>query len=242
MSILFRTQKCLTILQLTRAWGLELAKGGGEPEQHVHDLTHILLQDIVNGHLDDSGPFWNGRRSGVGFITANYKVGFIEGRYFLGLATSELTKNWVLHYVVVMKEAVLDFACRHEIPPPSWWTDGTSVSTDAGVATKGTHSIAASPIPAPTHSARPRGRRPKKLDQVKEAIREDIRLGQKTPDGLRDMLEKDLAAGYGVSRDTARRARDAVLSEMPRGAQGRRQGRTGRARAGHLVGKFNSRH
>ena len=62
---------------LTRAWGLELAKGGGEPEQHVHDLTHILLQDIVNGHLDDSGPFWNGRRSGVGFITANYKVGFI---------------------------------------------------------------------------------------------------------------------------------------------------------------------
>ncbi len=242
MSILFRTQKCLTILQLTRAWGLELAKGGGEPGQHVHDLTHILLQDIVNGHLDDSGPFWNGRRSGVGFITANYKVGFNEGRYFLGLATSELTKNWVLHYVVVMKEAVLDFACRHEIPPPSWWTDGTSVSTDAGVTTKGTHSIAASPIPAPTHSARPRGRRPKKLDQVKEAIREDIRLGQKTPDGLRDMLEKDLAAGYGVSRDTARRARDAVLSEMPRGAQGRRQGRTGRARAGHLVGKFNSRH
>jgi hypothetical protein len=43
MSILFRTQKCLTILQLTRAWGLEIAKGGGEPEQHVHDLTHILV-------------------------------------------------------------------------------------------------------------------------------------------------------------------------------------------------------
>src|SRR5262249_51641318 len=77
-----------------------------------------------------------------------------------------------LHRILIMKEAVLDFAKRREIPPPSWWTD---VSTDAGVTTKGTHSIAASPIPAPTHSAGPRGRRPKKLDQVKEAMREDIR-------------------------------------------------------------------
>ena len=37
--------------------------------------------------------------------------------------------------IVIMKEAVLDFAKRREIPPPSWWTDGTSVSTDAGVTT-----------------------------------------------------------------------------------------------------------
>jgi hypothetical protein len=214
MSILFRTQKCLTIFQLTRAWGSELAKGGGEAEQHVHDLTRILMQDIVNGHLDDSGPFWNGRRSGVGCITANYKVGFIEGRYLLELATSELTKNWILHYVVVMKEAVLDFASRHEIPPPSWWTDG-SVSPQAGVTTKDSRSIAASPIQAPTRSARLRGRQAKKLNQVKETMREDVRLGRETPDGLRDMLEKDLAANYSVSRDTARKARDAVLSEMP---------------------------
>jgi hypothetical protein len=35
-------------------------------------------------------------------------------------------------------------------------------------------------------------------------MREDIRRGQKSPHGLRDMLEKDLAASYGVSRDTCR--------------------------------------
>jgi len=127
MSILFRSQKCLTIFQLTRAWGLELAKGGGEPEQLVHDLTHILMQDIVNGHLDDSGPLWEGRRSGVGCITPDYKVGLIEGHHLLGLAKSELTRNWALHNVLVMKEAVLDFASRREIPPPSWWTDGHSI-------------------------------------------------------------------------------------------------------------------
>jgi hypothetical protein len=97
------------------------------------------------------------------------------------------------------------------------------------VTMKGSPSIAASPIQAPTHSARLRGRKAKKLDQVKETMREDVRLGRETPDGLRNMLEKDLAAKYGVSRDTARKARDAVLSELPTGAAGRRQGRTGRA-------------
>ena len=43
---------------------------------------------------------------------------------------------------------------------------------------------------------------------------EEIRLGRRTPNGLKNMLEKDLMTGYGVSRDTARKARDAVLSEM----------------------------
>jgi|SRR6516164_5096051 len=227
MSILFRSQKCLTIFQLTRAWGLELAKGGGEPEQLVHDLTHILMQDIVNGHLDDSGPLWEGRRSGVGCITPDYKVGLIEGHHLLGLAKSELTRNWALHNVLVMKEAVLDFAKRRGIPPPSWWTDRTSVSTDAGVTTNGAHSIAASPTATPTRSARRLGRRPKKLDQVKEAMREHIRLRQKTAESLRDMLEKELAAGYRVSRETARKARHAVLSEISPEGPKRPQGGAG---------------
>ena len=43
---------------------------------------------------------------------------------------------------------------------------------------------------------------------------EDIQLGRQTPNRLKNMLEKDLVASYGVSRDTARKARDAVLSEM----------------------------
>jgi hypothetical protein len=222
MSILFRNQKCLTIFRLTRAWGSELAEGGGEPEQHVHDLTDILMQDIVNGHLDDSGPFWDDRRLGVGCIREDYKVAPIEGSRLRELAKSELT----LHYVVVTKEAVLDFASRHEIPPPSWWTELTSVSTDAGVTTNGAHSIAASPA-TPTRSARRRGPKAKKLNQVKAAMSEDIRRGLKTPDELREMLEKDLVAGYGVSRETARKARDAVLSEISPEGPKRPQGGAG---------------
>jgi hypothetical protein len=120
-----------------------------------------------------------------------------------------------------MKDAALDFARRHELPPPSWWTDGTDAPTDAGVTAKDAHSVPAPPTPAPTHLARPRGRKPKRLDQVKQAMREDLRRGRLRADALRDMLEKNLADRYGVSRDTARKARDAVVSEMlPGGGAG----------------------
>ena len=53
---------------------------------------------------------------------------------------------------------------------------------------------------------------------------EDIRRGRQSPNGLKNMLEKDLVASYGVSRDTARKARDAVLSErLPAAAPDRKQ-------------------
>jgi hypothetical protein len=61
---------------------------------------------------------------------------------------------------------------------------------------------------------RKRGRKPKKLERAKEAMRGDILKGQQTSDGLQNMLEKKLAETYGVSRDTARKARTAVLSEF----------------------------
>jgi hypothetical protein len=215
MSILYRTRERLTVFELTRAWGLELAKGLADPEQHVRDLTRILRQDIVNGHFDNSGPLRNGERLGVGVIMSDYKIGLIDGHYLLGPVKSELMRDWCLHYVVVTKEAALDFAKHRKIPPPSWWTEGPSVSIDSDVTTTGTHLLAASPVPTPTHSATPRGRRPKKLDRVKEAMREDIRLGQLTAVALRDMTEENLAFRYHVSRDTARKARDAVLSQMP---------------------------
>jgi hypothetical protein len=209
--IVFRTKEWLSLPQLVDAWGPELAKVGEEPNRSQTALEHVLLEDIINGRLDYTGQLEAGRKRGL-HLEFGGRAHFVEGHE---IRTFMADPSFSLHRILIMKEAVLDFAKRREIPPPSWWTDGIGVSTDASVITKGTHSIAASPTPAPTHSATPRGRRPKKLDQVKEAMREDILRGQKTPDGLGDMLEKDLAAGYGVSRDTARRARNAILSKMP---------------------------
>jgi hypothetical protein len=59
---------------------------------------------------------------------------------------------------------------------------------------------------------RRRGRKAFKLEQTKEKMKRDLLEGRKTADELSAMLEKDLVFSYGVSRDTARKARDVVLS------------------------------
>jgi hypothetical protein len=61
---------------------------------------------------------------------------------------------------------------------------------------------------------RKRGRRPRKLEKAKQAMCDDIRSGRQTVDGLNQMLEKQLAGRYDVSRDTARKARTAAVSEF----------------------------
>jgi DNA-binding GntR family transcriptional regulator len=45
-------------------------------------------------------------------------------------------------------------------------------------------------------------------------MRNDIQQGRRTVAELKNMLEKNLSANYGVSRDTARKARRGVLSEF----------------------------
>ena len=45
-------------------------------------------------------------------------------------------------------------------------------------------------------------------------MRNDIQHGRHTVAELENMLEKNLATNYGVSRDIARKARKAVLSEL----------------------------
>jgi DNA-binding GntR family transcriptional regulator len=45
-------------------------------------------------------------------------------------------------------------------------------------------------------------------------MRLDIQEGKQTPESLRDMLEKNLVEIYGFSRDTVRKARAEVLSEI----------------------------
>jgi hypothetical protein len=68
--------------------------------------------------------------------------------------------------------------------------------------------------PGADGSARRRGARPQKFEQTSGAMRDDLRQGRRTPAELKTMLEKNLAAAYGVSRDTARKARNAVLAEF----------------------------
>jgi hypothetical protein len=118
-----------------------------------------------------------------------------------------------------MKAAVLDFACRHKLSPPTWWREDSGVSSGATIT--GVDLGTTSPPSTRAAEARPRGRRPEKLEQVKAAMKRDIQEGRHTIEDLKSMRQKVLAARYDVSRETAVKARAAVESEMSAGNQHR---------------------
>src|SRR5262249_30287302 len=96
---------------------------------YEQDLRDILLEDIVNGRLDDSGPPRDdGQRMGLRLITPEYKPGFIKGPQLLEFLQTD--RSLVLHNVVILKEAVLDFAKGRELRPPSWWVDSASAPAE----------------------------------------------------------------------------------------------------------------
>lgn len=128
MSNLFRNKGALTVAQLARAWSSELVASGRNPEQCEHELIDVVLEEILNGRFDDSGPPREGRRLGLRLITGEWSAGFIEGRQLLDPIRSQYP--WVLTRVALTKEAVLDFAQRHQLPSPSWWVDSTGISPE----------------------------------------------------------------------------------------------------------------
>jgi hypothetical protein len=216
MSALFRNKGWLTVAQLVSSWAPELA-AKTNPARAEHDLMQVLIEDIVNGRLDDAGPLTDGRRLGLRIITPEGQAGFIEGHQVRDLIVPGGITSFVTNRLVVLKDAVLDFARRHELPPPSWWADAANESNS----TNDTATDAAAPIlgtvsqtPRAATRVRARGQRAKKLEQVKEAMRNDVRQGRHTLAELQGMLEKNMALTYGVSRDTARKAPNAILSEL----------------------------
>ena len=126
MSKLFRAKQGLTLAQLTRAWSSELVEPGEDAKQCEQDLIHILWEDILNGRLDNSGPLRDGRRLGLRGIGPDNRAHYVEGRQLLEYFRSG---PWILHHIIAVKEAVLDFATRHKLPPPSWWVQPLSTPT-----------------------------------------------------------------------------------------------------------------
>jgi hypothetical protein len=208
MSMLFRTQEWLTLDQLVRGWAGELPGAHSDPQRLEADLAHQLFQDIANGRLDETGPLVEGRRLGLRLVTPDFQAGFLEGKQVVDLLRSGWDAQRLGHRIVVMKEAALAFAKIRRLPPPSWWHD----TIDAPLAAPGNPAGAAAP--SNSVSTPKRGRRSVRLDKVKQSMLEDIEQKRLTVPNLETMLEKEMEARYSVSRDTARRARDAVLSEF----------------------------
>jgi hypothetical protein len=87
------------------------------------------MEDIVNGRLDNSGPLREDQQSGLWLITPEHKAAFMEGHQLRDLVPVNPENRWVLDYLLIMMEAVLDFARRRQLPPPSWWITGCDTST-----------------------------------------------------------------------------------------------------------------
>jgi hypothetical protein len=214
LSILFRTKKWLTIAELTGAWATELGRTEPNPSRLEHDLVRLLMGDIINGRLDNAGPLADGRRLGLRYITREYRSAFLEGHMVPDFIRFFGSVPALLHCIVVMKEAALDFARRHGLSPPSWWANAVASSdeTKNNMPPDGTAPI--SGAVSQKILARPGGRRPKERERVQEAMRDDIRQGRRTAAQLQVMLEKTMSSEYSTSRDTARKARKVVLSEL----------------------------
>jgi hypothetical protein len=88
-------------------------------------------------------------------------------------------------------------------------------------------------VPPARLEVRKRGRKPVKLEAVKREMRRDIEESRQTVASLRAMREKELQAYGGVSRDTGRKARAAILSEIA-GETMKRDIREGRRTADSL--------
>jgi Bacterial regulatory proteins, gntR family len=222
LSILFRTKTFLTLGELVPAWAAELEREGAARARVEEILKRTLLEDIVNGKLDHSGPEVEGGRLGLRFINDECKPGFIEGRKLEQLAISDhpMARFFVSSRLVLLKEAIIDFARRRRLPQPSWWAEESQATSDQNQTKERGRAIRSKPdtdqpMRTLTHlTARVRGRKPAKLERVKKAMRTDLREGRCNPATLGQMLEKELEQKYGASRDTVRKARNAVLSEI----------------------------
>jgi hypothetical protein len=218
VSILFRTKPWLTLHQLVHGWAGELPGAEKNPEGFEQNLIHLLFEDIANGGLDDAGPFVEEQRLGLRIITPDCQAGFLEGRQILNALRSGADADFLAHRIVVMKEAALAFAQRHNLPPPSWWQNDTTAlpttTPDDIIVTAASNSATAIEKPAKEEQPRSRGRKPKKFNRTKEAMRDDIQKGHLTPSRLEEMTEMELSANYVVCREIVRKARNEVLPEF----------------------------
>jgi hypothetical protein len=125
--LLDRAEGWLRLARLVPAWANELADATSSPSALEGDLWHYLHEDVINGLLDDSGPLINGSRLGLRFIDSSSRGVSVNGQLLFG--KMHLPFRGIGQRILVAREAVLDFARRHGMPPPSWWSDASRGET-----------------------------------------------------------------------------------------------------------------
>jgi hypothetical protein len=111
----------LSVAQLVPAWAKELADATTSVYELEERLWCDLEKEVTNGSLDD--PLRDGSRLGLRAIDPAGHARYIEGRQLYGLFRT------IAEDILIHKEAVLEFARRRNLPPPSWWSDAPKRKT-----------------------------------------------------------------------------------------------------------------
>jgi hypothetical protein len=150
MSPLYRSEPWLTLAQLVPAWARELADATTSANTCEGQLWDSLLHDIINGRFD-------GKEPALRVIGSDKRAVAVKGRLLIGKLDFPVGRN--AQRILISKKALINFARRHGISPPSWWVHKPKAS-------KGNSALPRSATPAvPRTGKRRKGPRPGSVDR-----------------------------------------------------------------------------
>jgi hypothetical protein len=229
---------------LRRGWMEALARRSKTRQIRIDPNTLEFSFRLVHYGVWIFGPPWEILRETPVVPNLRFKLGSAEGRmdeeWNVRLRRRYEVLRWATGYVwhqlmlppfrrAVSEGAVVLYARPKTLSAPFeqltadvWPSLEKSVDWASGVAFARDGSPYHSIHVAPTTSGvlveavqiRPRGRKPLRLEMVKEAMRRDLLERRLTLADLINMYEKTLAETYGVSRETVRKARNTVVTEL----------------------------
>jgi hypothetical protein len=176
-----------------------------------------LRDDLLAGDFEENG------KSMVRFLNARSKGEWVSRRrmhdleYEAAISLSDAIdtfspediRSQYLVYCWIPRQMYRRWETKYGLSPTPWFEPQERCQTESE-----THNVDRSLASSSPPNVRRRGKKPTKLVSTTERMRLEIRDGLRSVEGLRTMLEKDLGAEYHVSRDTARKARNKVLSEF----------------------------
>jgi hypothetical protein len=199
----------------TRAWisfheiaeWLSEIDGRGVPNEaaRIHAYNR-LSRDLLAGDFDERG------KTQVLYLHDRSRMARMTRQRLsdaLDIYSPEDVRSEYLAHCWLPRRLFQRWLARHELPPsPARFVPHSPAESTP------LHPDRLGRTPPWRHEPERGRRRPIKLEQTKEAMRREIQAGEMTPANLTAMIEKELACKYSVSRDTARKARNAVLSEF----------------------------
>jgi hypothetical protein len=143
-------------------------------------------------------------------MSLSSKATFMEGHQLRDFVPINPENRWVLDYVVVMREAALDFAKRRQLSEPSWWSNATDTTTDGSTSTSDA---------VPTTRVEPQalGKTPRIIKYLKERYPEGVPDPAHCPRKAlqKTLIERDQSLSP-LNLGTLKKAIDAHNANLPK--------------------------